>query len=716
MRYQWNELNMTGALRMIFKVAIVLCIVQIVEADGAASEKNTVEAALNGLSVAIDKNTGSISRLEYGTLGCFLESPPDFGSLLDLAYPIAEFEPLRLASKYSSNAKVEVSNRALTVSWEKLGASRPFDLPGSVSATVWMKAAEDHRSIIFSCAVENLSTLPVKQVLFPDLAGLIPFAGEDGTEFRAAGLRMKPFLELRTSDLDRFYATNASIKVLESGDLNDTKMIVRWMDLGSLQGGFSLFARRWGWEPHTRVLLHLSDRTKRLRLMNEHSVAIEPGERWFSGEFWLTPHEHGWAKGIEVYREWAASQMKREYPLPKHVREGLGFRSIWMCQNQPGDPQDAIWKFQDLPQLALEAKAHGLTEMVMWIWHKPFVLPFPPPYAHLGTERDLIEAVKQCREIGVNIAPFVSVLQAEKETAERYGLTVKEGSGNWTYHTEFFPRFNPSYASRFKCVQSDTTNSRWQDDVFASCERMIRLGIPSLCWDQYWSVPEEPNLNTLTSRIRRLAKQIDSESTFSGEELKNFEINSNYLDYTWNWGQHEDIQPLVSVFPAPRINVNINTSPKTVKLCFADNLYINVWPMRPDSPNGSDWIENHKELSSTLKECAELRARFLPYFTDGTFISNCVLQEPCLNAHVSAYVLPGKALVVVMNMSDSASVSLSADLQPWLPSSTGRYKLKTYSADGRPISTKTLKSGVWKVKKHPMQYLEIALFEFTPDA
>ena len=708
---------MTRIIRIIFVSSIFTqsFVAPVFGESRVEKDNDVIKTALNGLAISVDRDTGGILSLEYEGVGKFLETDAANAGILDLAYPIQEFEPLRLASRYSRGAQVTASNNSIIISWSQLGASRAFDLPGSVSATVIIKADDDSRSVIFSCVVENRSSLPVKQALFPDLKGILPFAGEEGTEFRGAGLSMKPFRELQTSDLDRFYATNASFKVLETGDLNDTKMIVRWMDLGSLRGGFSLFPRRWGWDARTRILLRLSDRSHQLRLMSEHSVDIESGDLWSSGEFCLTPHKNGWAKGIEVYREWAREHMQREYPLPKHVRDGLGFRSVWMCQNQPNDPQDAVWAFKDLGSLAREAKEHGLSEMVMWIWHKPFVLPFPPAYSHLGGEQEMVKAVIQCKELGVNIAPFVSVLQAEKKTAERYGLTVKPGSGNWTYHTELIPRFNPLYASGFTCAQADTTNIAWQEDVLSSCKRLIESGIPSLCWDQYWSVPEKPNLNTLTSDIRKLAKRQDPESTFAGEELRNFEINSNYLDYTWNWGHHEDIQPLVSVFQAPRINVNINDSPEAVKQCFADNLYVNVWPLKPDSPNGSDWIANHKGLSLTLKECARLRSQFLAYFTDGTFISNCILTEPCPNAHVSAYVLPNSMLIIVINTGGADSISPSFDLQPWLSSQSGSYAVKSYGSDGRLVGASATRDGNWRMENHPMKHLEIALFELAPD-
>ena len=98
-----------------------------------------------------------------------------------------------------------------------------------------------------------------------------------------------------------------------------------------------------------------------------------------------------------------------------------------------------------------------------------------PPFASLGGEPGLVAAVKECKRIGVNVVPFLSVILADAETAPRYGLTVSP-TGGWTYHTEMIPKFNPPYAHAYACVSTapyptdpPRTNSsfiqKWCDDV-----------------------------------------------------------------------------------------------------------------------------------------------------------------------------------------------------------------------------------------------------------
>ncbi len=418
----------------------------IVLAVGHHAFAATVEAELNGLKIGIDPDTGGLVKLDYATVGTLLQASPPRAGMIDLAYPIERFEPLRLAAKYSHRAKITQDKSSITIEWDKLGASRDFDLPGDVTASGTLQPAPDNNnSIILTAHVENHSPTSVRQMVFPDLAGMQPVAGKAGTIFRTAGTVSAPFLELAKTEereSQQYMIDGAAYSTEYKTGGMIYPMIARWMDYGSLHGGVSLFPKRWGWEPQVTTRLQLSEMDDSLRLMCLHDIEIKSNQTWDSGEFWLTPHTSGWAKGIEPFRGWVKQNFKREWPVPKHVREGLGFRTVWMSQNQPGDPHDAIFTFKDLPKIAAECKENGIDEMTLWAWNKGFVLPLPGPYPHLGTEQEMIDAVTECKKIGVNVAPFISVLQANTATAPRYGLKVVDNNG-WTYHTEMVPRWNP---------------------------------------------------------------------------------------------------------------------------------------------------------------------------------------------------------------------------------------------------------------------------------
>lgn len=698
----------TSALALVAAAAILA---------SSASAAKTVEATLNGLQLSIDADTGSILRMVYPGPGTLLESSPDKASILDAAYPIKQFEPLRLSSRFSKNVRIEKTDDEVTISWERLGASRTFDLPGKVSAVVHLKAAPDHRSIIMSCDIDNQSQTSIRQVIFPDFTGLLPTNGLDGTIFKTGSFGTAPFQDLAISEgraSDQFATDFGSYSVEYAPGGMFHSMTMRWCDFGGLTGGFSLFPKRWGWDAQVPVRLTRSQTEEKIRMLSVHLLEIKAGEKWNSGEFVFTPHLSGWAKGIEPFREWVRSHIKREYPVPKHVREGLGFRTVWMTECQPEDPKgDAVWKMSDLPALAEESKAHGIDEMVLWAWCNGFELPLPGPFSTVGSEKDMIEAIATCRKLGVNVAPFISVLQAGRKTGAKYGLTVPE-AGGWTQHTELIPALGASYAGTLACAAVDTSNALWQKEALDSCKRLVDIGIPSLSWDQFWSEPKEPSILTLTKEIRAYSKKQDPESTFSGEELWNVEIDSEYLDYTWNWGGWRDWQAYTSVFPAPRRNCCITWSATSVKQAFMDNLYINIFPRKPDSVNGSDYIANYPELSKALKQCAKLRKQFLPYFTDGALIGNCILAQPS-PAAIGAYVLPDKVLMLVANRGGEGPVSFNTDIGQWLASKSGKYSVKAYDEDGKLTKTISIPNGKWAGETAKLKTWEIALFEFEAE-
>lgn len=695
-------------------ILAALCAASSCGGDTVSETPNEVRATLNGLAITLDGSTGSITRLEYPGVGALLEAPTDRAGMVDLAYPVKDFEPLRLASRYSGGVEIDVQENEITVHWPKLGASRDcFPVEGDVSATVRLRAADDGQSVVMRCEVVNGSKNDVRQILFPDLAGLQPTAGRESTIFRTGGFASRPFLDLAPNDskesLQYMVDTAAYSAEYQSGGIFNP-MWLRWTDLGGLKGGVSLFPRRWGWDPHVPVRLHLSEVDSSLRLLCRHDATIKPGEKWESGEYVLTPHAAGWAKGIEPYRAWVEQHYKREYSVPKHVREGIGYRTVWMCEGQPADPKDAIFTWKDLPELAKESKAHGIDEMVAWGWAQGFVLPLPPPFPHLGTQQEMVDAIEECTKLGVRVAPFISVCQANSEEAPKYGLAVTDNNG-WTYHTELVPRWNPPYATGYACVPIPVTNELWIRDVLASCNKLVDQGITCLGWDQYFTTNKDSNLFAITKAIRDYSRERDPESTFCAEELWNMELDSAYLDYTWNWGGYRDCAPSTSVFPAPRVNSCVSSSGLTTKCCFADNLYLNVMPRKKESINGSDLIENQPELSAALKQCAKLKKQFLDYFLDGTFIGNCILSQECAGGHVAAYILKDRALMILVNRGGGQSIEFDCDLGPWISSKS--FTVRSFDADGRPVATEQLSSPKWHGKSQVLEPQGMIVYEFT---
>jgi len=655
----------------------------------------------------------------------YLDASPRQSSIIDLAYPVKQFEPLRLASRFSENVKIERLEESVTISWENLGASRKFDLPGQISASVRFRAAPDDKSIIMTCIIKNKSDKSIPQVLFPDFMGLLPFDGEANTMFRTAAFEVAPFNILKPVDETvPFYATgllhkgNGWVEYKSGKYRSFSQKLVDWLDFGGINRGFSLFAKRWGPEdPHASIMLHRSETDGKIRLLFAHSITIAPGEEWHSDEYWLTPHQHGWAEGIEPFRTWVKKNWTRKYPLPEHIKKGMGFRTVWMAKGVTNDSLDAIFHYDDLPRLAKESKEHGLNEMVIWFWCPYLQLPVQT-LDYLGTEQELIDAAAECKRLGVNLNLFISVLYLADPTASRYGLTTtKEAS--WTYHPELIPIFNPPYASWNRSALAVQSDPKWQNDVLASFKKFIDLGLTSFVWDVFSAAPTKPNLYDLAEAIRDTAFAHDPQAVFAGEGGCDIGEDYKYLDYTWNWNwnwpTYNDFRAFTSVFSTPRLNVNIDNSAKVVKYCFADNAYMNIMPSTPDGINASDMIVNHPEVSQALRQCAKLRQQFLPYFEDGKLIGNCILTSNCDSTHVSAYVLPDRVLVIMINDADERHIKFSCDPAYWVHSETGKFKVNVFNSDGVLVDSNKNAPGEWHGTTILLKHLDMTLYEFLAE-
>jgi hypothetical protein len=173
-----------------------------------------------------------------------------------------------------------------------------------------------------------------------------------------------------------------------------------------------------------------------------------------------------------------------------------------------------------------------------------------------------------------------------------------------------------------------------------------------------------------------------------------------------------DRKVLTSAFPSPRINCCISSSPLVVKKAFADNLYMNIIPRKAESINGSDYISNYPDLSKALKQCASLKKQFLPYFTEGNLVGDCLLTKPVNGAHFCSYTLPDRAIMVLINTSSQErTVKFNVNLTPWMNLKTGKYEIKQYDENGKLIS-ETNENATWQGKSKKLETNEMTVIEF----
>jgi hypothetical protein len=509
-----------------------------------------------------------------------------------------------------------------------------------------------------------------------------------------------------------FYAVDASWKAYPPSGLYGGINDLRWLDYGGREGGISVFQRKWGTYDAPTVRTHRQeDDVFALRLAWDSKAEIAPNTTWSSGEFWVTPHEGGWAKGIEPFRAYV-HEVGPQRTLPPHITEGIGFQTVFLAQELDYDPAHTFFHFQDLPGIAEEDRAYGLSEVVPWFWTDYFTIPMMAR-KEMGTNKDFLSEIQKARQSGNNIAPFISIHMIVNPLLPKYSVT--QGTESWTYDPSFVPRFNPWYVSRFTGKVVDPGNAVWQHDVEGELHRWIDGGMYSMCWDVFSNRTKEgkdAGLIRLIENLRQLARTRDPESTFSGEivDKMGLEEDGKVLDYTWNWIEGIDIDPVQSVLKVPRINWNIQDSPLMVKEAFSDGRFINAMPQKADLPNGTAHISESPAFAAALKEAANLHVRFLPFFTQGNLLGDSFLSQTP-GAFVRGWQLGDKLLVLVVNdKGQQYTAFLKSSLSLWLPGASA-YSITQYDGEGQLVSHDTVDGTQWIGATRPLKPSQMALFE-----
>ena len=676
---------------------------------------------LNGLEIGIDEKNGGIVSLRYPGVGEILATEPDAAGLLDLAFPLASYVPMRLATRFS-RAVIEENGPTLTISWPELGPSRTHVSlpPGSASARVTLTAAPDGRSVVLRCRIENKFQQPLPQILFPDFFGLRAVSAPETTKLTMARGAVTPFTQRSKSrHHTAFWPVDSGWHIYEATAYSYGPNVMNWLDYGSLCGGFSLFQKKWRDRDYRRpdILTYVSERQPdRVRLACWQPGRVGAGETWESPEYVLTPHEGGWAKGIETYRTYVR-EVNPPHEIPKRVREGLGYLSIWMSDAHETIPELAAMRYKDLTGIAQDTKEHGIDEMAVWRWCHHLEMPIPHRKV-LGTAEEWVQAVKDCRAMDVNIAAALGIHLLHHTQLARYGVAYTARNA-WNFHRDLIPNFNPAYLKGLPLDHAGQTvppsNPVWQEDVEKSLAEWIDRGVASFTWDVFGgggpdgalSSRYEDNVGLIDviKRVRARARKVDPESTFNAEtnSISGLEWDGEVLDYTWNWisdqfkeghlttttyVEYIEAAPILNVLRSPRVNYNIESSPLAVKKGFADGAYLNFLLRKPDGENGSAILGEKPALSPVVKQMAARRKQFLPYFTEGVPVGDCILAESS-PLFVRGHVHNNRAFVVVLNDGDGPrAVDLSLNLPLWLTGDA--HRVSRYDADGRLMSEGTI--------------------------
>lgn len=659
----------------------------------------TETATLNGTRLVFCRDNGVLLSLTEPEGYRLIDTVPELGGLIDVACPLKEFGPFRLASRFSRGCQFEPGSSSLTIRYPQLGGSRnDVRWKGRVSASVTIAAHEDGSSLTFDATVENHSSQLLPQVLFPDFWGLLSQSDLRRTWFRQGGVKMRPFLDLNGAGnfgVNQFWR-GTWWEFFEPGNgWWGGTALGRWSHFGSQEAGLGIFETGWHPAPEHAVLLRVpEDEPRRGRLCftreltkwqqldghirTQPGEGVAPGKTWRSARFVVTPHAGSWPHGIAAYRQHVRRQPCAT--LTPHVRDDLGFRTVFMCEMQEFNPQRCHFRWKDLPRLARESRRLGIRELNVWNGLEAFKLPLRLQPL-LGSQAEFARAIRQCRALGVNVSLMMSINTLDAKTGKRFGTGGKTDAG-WSYHTEAVPAINPGYYVSYTGHGVDPSNRKWQAEVLRGVRRLLKIAPFSICWDQYVAGQKDRSIDDLARAIFESSRKHNPLATFSGESTGTLEAESQVLHYTWNWRSDvlllfrsahrlpDYAAPALSVWRAPRLNFNVEDDPVRILKGFADNFFLNFLIRRRNGIWGSGEFRDFPALRKLLSQLARLRRQYLEFFTKGEVLGEGLVREEIEGIHTSGYRLKNRLLLFVVDERRSGPprrVTLTIDVQRWVP-------------------------------------------------
>lgn len=653
---------------------------------------------LNETNFSFDEDTGALLSMEIPGVKPMMDGGK---GLFDLAWPVHLEYDIQRANPTAAYGKCapsfEYEDGTLKISYEKVAYTMPCDdvpeYEGGISAVVTLKALEDGKSVSMRLNVKNNSKANIEQVLFPDMNGIVPTDCEENEKLTMMGGAMKPFVKLKNTAKSRetFFAWTETTKgiFMRAGGLQQRAFIGRWYDMGSRKGGFSMYRRHWGWGPDTKnnmgydeqLWIKLDNKVNKLRLASIHTVKVEPGCEYDSGEYVITPHKGDWLRGVEPYRQYVLENQKRVVPVPQRVKEMLGFRTIFMSNGYSKHPTDYSWKYDDFETIADDMLEHGLSDLNVWgqfNWNLPF--GEHRFYKEWGGFENWKKNADKIREKGIVITPLVSWISAWEETARFLG--IEERSGSWAETPEAIPMFAAPYCDRWGCFQMhDHTNETWKEEIRKGL-RFLRdeCGMRDICWDQYvLGDNSDDSIRDIINEYRLETEEMYPGTAFSSECTLYYESDIDNTDFTWNWiywSDKRDYRPYLHIIRTLRPNMNVDSTPEYVKFIFMDNLMMNVYPSHPEEYNGGALISEYPEFSEAVKTCADLRKAYLSYFVDGVMVSDCPLTKDCEGRLTGYHKEESDELLLIAYKATDGETTYSLDLCDFLKESSHSYIIK----------------------------------------
>jgi hypothetical protein len=395
--------------------------------------------------------SGDLVGLQWKQPKLDIISEGQLGENFRILLPTPDYEANYFNSRDQALSEIEKTSNGVVLRYNSLRNKRE-----TVNVKVAYEIRDTGTQLQFSIQVNNGTNRKLAEVAYAMIGGqqgieqrldtesLVP--GDPGGSSSNLAPRLFSQFELNgAGTAGGFGIPFSSAGYTYPGDLS-----MGWMDVYNAKVGLGYYYANQDLE--TRVSLLYMEVHPYTRLMNPTDNWPSTGElptvepigltmgwvnfpytsitTFHAGPVALQVHEGDWHRAATIYRGWFDQHFKMARPS-NWLHHEVAWYSVYLLS-----PEDeVVYRFEDLPKLATDAKRYGVTSMLIFGWafggndrgHPNYV-----PDPRLGTREEFSKALTAIRAIGVHPILYGNVQTADTSTdAFRTRLSRYALEGRW---------------------------------------------------------------------------------------------------------------------------------------------------------------------------------------------------------------------------------------------------------------------------------------------
>ena len=457
------------------------------------------------IELNIDEQTGAITGLLNKRTDWQIIRQPKLAMGLNMLVPCKEYRYNLALSEKQLLSSVEESENYIMLVWDKIYTERAGTLDIKCRASITL----DGDQVRFDLSIDNQSFLMIEEVHYPCLGGLRAPAGSSSFSCQSTNCSgtlntydMEHLVANRVGYWGALYptyynafqdgvgvpATRAPFEILQADD--------QGLYLGVHDPDGNALAFKHEFRPGFEVSCgsRISSRDEMSGLPTGWMVTtmrmpfLQPGNQIELAPVVVSPYEGDWHKGVDPYIQWRKTWHKRR-PQPAWNEE----IDSWMTLHINSSEQSVRYRYCELPDIAKEAKEHGVGVLQIIGWARGGQDGAEPYHDHdpqLGTREELVEAIRAIEEIGVRVLLMCKFRWCDSSIPEYetklFPHTIKDMFGR--------PLHCPSYAydtlmsqqgySRRSGASLCHASSHGRAFYLEELDKLLSLGSSGLMYDE----------------------------------------------------------------------------------------------------------------------------------------------------------------------------------------------------------------------------------------